>query len=177
MIGLVAKGFVRYSRYRNATRSNRDSLLHMDDELQRWVSEFARGMKTLPKDVAKKGVRRAALVAGNKFKERLKVVAPVNKNGSLKRPGRSTKFHRGMRGFTVRIGYDKKKVYWATMVEDGTKQRRTKPGGFFKSGANRGRVTPRHFLKTMYTRYANQLANDMAKQLKLAFESQIRKIT
>ena len=148
----------------------RNTLIDIDDELQNYVKKYVRAMEDVPKKIARSETRKAVTRASKFFKQEVQLAAPVGKTKALsKKIYRATKFKRYGRAFEARIGYDKNKTPHAFIIEDGTKNRKT------KSGANRGNVTARKFFSNTTRRLGYRLGDSLIKELRTAHENAMRR--
>ena len=140
------------------------------DSLTREMRQMRDAYRTLDKKLARKYVRKAVTEATKNFKSDLRRSTP--KSTGVMRKGITSSFKMKATGggfFKLRIGFDRYKAPHALLIEEGTKIRRT------KSGANRGRVAPQHFLRNLTDSQAKAIANRIAERLRVYLESLLKK--
>lgn len=140
------------------------------DSLTRDMRRMRDAFRTLDKKVGRKYVRKAVTEATKSFKQDLRRATP--KATGVMRKGIRSSFKMKSSGagfFKLRIGFDRSKAPHALLIEEGTKLRRT------KSGANRGRVAPQHFLRGLTNAQARAISQRIAERLKVYLEAILKK--
>ena len=160
---------------RRSTASQFVSIGNLDD-LQGDMKQLASGIRRLPVAVGKRAVSSAVTRGTASFFETARSATP-RRTGMMASLLQKKVHHRLVGGkagfFSLRIGFDKRKSFYAVMVEEGTKKRFRRTGAVLRSAS--GRIQPTNFFKNIFRQHAPAMARNIAVELRKGFERAAKK--